>query len=161
MQPDQWSGIIKYAQDQTPEKLKADLRRREGEYSWTPLHIVSSFAPVEIIELLLDAEGASLPNKTGKLPLHNAVEENDDIAAIDAIMNVYPYAVITKNNRGFTPLHTAFRMKFAFENFETTKSAEHISNLVSLLSNSSARASNLWSELDLDETKIGLLLSDE
>mmetsp|Transcript_27553 Transcript_27553/g.42739 ORF Transcript_27553/g.42739 Transcript_27553/m.42739 type:complete len:1224 (-) Transcript_27553:110-3781(-) len=161
VKPAQWSAIVDYIEEQYPAQLKADLRRREGEYSWTPLHIVSSFAPVDIIEMMLDSKAASLPNKTGKLPLHNAVEENNDIAAIEAIMNVYPYAVITKNNRGFTPLHTAFRMKYAAENFETTKCALHISKVVSLLSNSSARASNLWSELHRDELKIGLLLSDE
>jgi hypothetical protein len=77
----------------------------------TPLHLVVSCrkVPVDIVQSLvtLEPRAVSLPNISGRLPLHFAIVHRADISVIAALIDAFPAAISYPDSKGQSPLQYA------------------------------------------------------
>ena len=83
---------------------------------WTPLHIscLGSFAPPDFFvhALLTAAPGATqVLDNGGRLPLHLLAATSADPDVMQLLVDEYPCAITSYDDKGMLPLHTLFKIE--------------------------------------------------
>jgi len=104
-----WSDVDLFLQNLPPQMAKDALMRQDGLYKEIPLHLAAWRAPRPVIDrmLTLARDAARLKNSIGTLPLHLAARYNNNIDAIESLVNAYTAALLETNNYGDTPIDKA------------------------------------------------------
>jgi len=105
----QWSDVVLLLNHLPPRMAKDVLMRTDGYGKEVPLHAAAANAPRSVIDcmLALAPDAARVKDARGDLPLHHAAYNNNNVDAIESLMNAYPNALLETNNGGDTPIDVA------------------------------------------------------
>jgi len=108
-----WSEVELMLSQFSPNMGEQALMWRDG-HGYCPLHYAAYNAPKSIIETMLELAPmvAQVRNSDGRLPLHDAIDNEDmfynNVSTVELLTKAYPRGLVVKDDWGRNPVQYAF-----------------------------------------------------